>query len=1030
MHSKRTLLLIALGLLALTLLASLAMAQREVLWDNFGVPGPPDGTKWEPGYSDWDQVYVVDGCLRTSSGQDWLISYVKSVHEYSCDNLSLRVEYFADCLDGTPLDIGIEMDDGMGRDKALNLYYDGQWNYRYFHDGSQKVNFTGKAGLKTGAWYTIELSIVGGSGSIRVTDTAASTTALSAAGIPIDPLKTHVFVNFGVRCRWETDRPSARWDTFSLVDPTAPPNVLPRWLQVPIQKANRGEATSIDFSSYVEDDQEAWELALSSPSPYLTSTSGLHAVLTFPQVTDSVYVPLAVSDGYGSCWTNVTFVVLHYNPPPEHDLPSYITVLEGVPETLDLRDHVWDRNDPLSNLTVRTNLPFVTVEGFFLVITAPEGSVRHDLRLSISDGENTVGALITIFVTSFDSPPQLQPLPSLVVEEDTAKTLDLMPYIKDLDTPTGDLEVGCDSLNCTFTGQVLRYLRTQGGGVEVVKIWVNDGTTVVTGDLTVHITPVDDPPIVTTIPVHRILEGETVSLSLDDYISDEDTPTERLVLQCDHPWLVGSWELNLTFLAHVSNSEEPIGFLVNDGTTAVPGTFLLTVIDVNDQPVILSIGGQAPPLNITVYATQTLNLEVAYEDEEGEACVLGLDAAPNYASLRGLMLSIRPGYDDVGICAVTVIVRDERLAWGSGMVVIEVLDPSEVPLKVEFLRPGDGLVMTEGDSVTLSVHVTHPVITHLGTITVTWTSDLQGLLWTTETTKDTPSHTRSSFLPGAHLITASVAAGRLYGEARVNITVNALPEARSEDPGYLFTMIVCVTLVVTGIVLAVAYAYNNRSSKARARTPGKVPTQGGPEPSQPALMGAPALGPRIEVARPMPMSDARLASMPPIPSRTADSWLRGKDVEMLEGQVMEARYTQEPVVRVQSASTTAPALEPVSQAFPVRPTAPAPLSTPASAPAPRPIVAPSPAQPTAVSRDAQRGGDMRSSILALKAVIDALPDGVPRDLSLYDSYTIAEKVLKGKTRTAPDGTPLVFVMGGWYVNTPDRPGTFLRPWRE
>ena len=84
----------------------------------------------------------------------------------------------------------------------------------------------------------------------------------------------------------------------------------------------------------------------------------------------------------------------------------------------------------------------------------------------------------------------------------------------------------------------------------------------------------------------------------------------------------------------------------------------------------------------------------------------------------------------------------------------------------------------------------------------------------------------------------------------------------------------------------------------------------------------------------------------------------------------------------------------------------------------------------AAAQGAPGRSDMRSNIIALKAVIDALPDGVPRDLSLYDSYTIAEKVLKGKTRTAPDGTPLVFVLGGWYVNTPDRPGTFLRPWRE
>ena len=63
-------------------------------------------------------------------------------------------------------------------------------------------------------------------------------------------------------------------------------------------------------------------------------------------------------------------------------------------------------------------------------------------------------------------------------------------------------------------------------------------------------------------------------------------------------------------------------------------------------------------------------------------------------------------------------------------------------------------------------------------------------------------------------------------------------------------------------------------------------------------------------------------------------------------------------------------------------------------------------------------------------MIDALPGGIPRELSLFDSWTIAERIVKGRTSTAPDGTPLVEVMGAWYVNTPDDPGRFLRPWRE
>jgi len=74
--------------------------------------------------------------------------------------------------------------------------------------------------------------------------------------------------------------------------------------------------------------------------------------------------------------------------------------------------------------------------------------------------------------------------------------------------------------------------------------------------------------------------------------------------------------------------------------------------------------------------------------------------------------------------------------------------------------------------------------------------------------------------------------------------------------------------------------------------------------------------------------------------------------------------------------------------------------------------------------------ELKARIVAVKVAVEAMPGGVPRELKLFDSWTIAERVVKGKTKTAPDGTPLVNVMGEWYMNTPDEPGRFLRPWRE
>jgi hypothetical protein len=91
--------------------------------------------------------------------------------------------------------------------------------------------------------------------------------------------------------------------------------------------------------------------------------------------------------------------------------------------------------------------------------------------------------------------------------------------------------------------------------------------------------------------------------------------------------------------------------------------------------------------------------------------------------------------------------------------------------------------------------------------------------------------------------------------------------------------------------------------------------------------------------------------------------------------------------------------------------------------------APKPPPPVTVTRLAPPKGDLKARIAEVKAAIDARPGGVPRELGLFDSWTIAERVVKGKTMTAPDGTPLVLIMGEWYVNTPGDRKRFLNPWK-
>lgn len=74
-------------------------------------------------------------------------------------------------------------------------------------------------------------------------------------------------------------------------------------------------------------------------------------------------------------------------------------------------------------------------------------------------------------------------------------------------------------------------------------------------------------------------------------------------------------------------------------------------------------------------------------------------------------------------------------------------------------------------------------------------------------------------------------------------------------------------------------------------------------------------------------------------------------------------------------------------------------------------------------------GSQKAEIGRMKGFVEALPNGLPPSLRLYDDWTVAERVVKGEKCVAPDGTPLVLIMGEWYVNTPGDRRRFLNPWK-
>jgi hypothetical protein len=96
-----------------------------------------------------------------------------------------------------------------------------------------------------------------------------------------------------------------------------------------------------------------------------------------------------------------------YNPPPEMEGLGSIRVTEGEDLVLDLRDHLSDANDPLTDLTVRCDNENFMVDGLVLTIHYDIWVPSHGVQLLISDGEDVTVVDLQVKVTNTNGPPEV-----------------------------------------------------------------------------------------------------------------------------------------------------------------------------------------------------------------------------------------------------------------------------------------------------------------------------------------------------------------------------------------------------------------------------------------------------------------------------------------------------------------------------------------------------------------------------------------------------------------------------------------------
>lgn len=312
----------------------------------------------------------------------------------------------------------------------------------------------------------------------------------------------------------------------------------------------------------------------------------------------------------------------------------------------------------------------------------------------------------------------------------------------------------------------------------------------------------NEPPSMDLTHTLSIPERQVYSIYLGAYVDDPDTHPDFITIEIDHH---GVQAINGLFVLFEYARWEPdhaIAYTLSDGTSKVRGFINIKVIDFNDSPLILSIGGKTPPAVFTVAENEVLMLEVKAQDPEDDFLTYKVTSRWNWVEIsRTGFLVISPGPDNLGTWNLLVTVSDNGGGVDRMHVRIKVVNANDPPGSLEVFGPENGSRYMEGKPIAFTVRVSDPDIMHDQVLTVTWESDRSGMIGSTST-RGLGSFTTDLLPPGDHLITMTVDDGEFTKKAWLELTVVA-----GEDPStpptssnlWLYILFVAIFLVMITI---------------------------------------------------------------------------------------------------------------------------------------------------------------------------------------------------------------------------------------
>ncbi len=392
--------------------------------------------------------------------------------------------------------------------------------------------------------------------------------------------------------------------------------------KIPTQHPIEGKNWYLNMSNYTWDPNTPFdELVFLENSSY-AEVKGNYIVFNYPNGITTEHVNISVTDGISTVWRTVLVMVKQTNNAPVISEIPDIFAIEDIDKIVELSQYIIDIDNEPEDLKVRVNTSYARVMGLILTFNYPNGILTDLVNITVDDGDKSTFTHVNVIVEPVNDPPIISPIPDQVAMEDIDFKLNITGDIYDIDNSLAELMVFTNSsyaiIERIIHGEntIINIIFNYPNGVlfEVVNLTVSDSDKLSCTTINITIKPVDDPPVISKIPVQSAVEDVNFTFDLSKFVSDIDTPLEDIWISLKSHYLIKTEGLAIILNYPNGVFEDNLNISVYEGYHICFAEVKVLVTPTNDWP-ILTKGRIKPDTGDTDTEFQFI---VTYMDIDGD----------------------------------------------------------------------------------------------------------------------------------------------------------------------------------------------------------------------------------------------------------------------------------------------------------------------------------------------------------------------------------------------------------------------------